>query len=171
MLVNPTDGEEEGVQADIAPCGNPLQDPLPDGLDPCCKREMAGGGLQVGTPPSPPSPPALTCPLQLPVAVQLPLCLRPVAAVGPQGRPVQCHHDGAWGGSEGSGVASPPPARLPQVLQVPLGTPAGWGAQRPRGGPRGGEDALTRGAGEAGQPAQPGIPLGDVLALERRMGL
>ena len=148
----------------------------------------AGGVLGVRGRCSPPACPPLTCPLQLPVAVQLPLCLGPVAAVGPQGSLVQRHHDGAWDRSGGSGVTSPPspssrrgPPGIPRPTScveqdhaLPQGTPRMRtsrqpGAGPPEQGPQGGEDALTCRAGEASQPAQPGIPLGDVLALEPGM--
>lgn len=50
--------------------------------------------------------------------------------------------------------------------------PQGWGPAgswllpAPQQGTQGGEDALTCRAREAGQPAQPGIPLRNVLTLE-----
>lgn len=51
---HPTDGEEEGVQADVPPCRNQLHDPRPDGLNPGCKAEQCGSALAAGSPSPPP---------------------------------------------------------------------------------------------------------------------
>lgn len=66
------------------------------------------GVLGVGECSNPPTCPPLTCPLQLPVAVQLPLCLGPVAAVCPEGSLVLCDHTGAWDRRGASAVTFPP---------------------------------------------------------------
>lgn len=47
-----------------------------------------------------------------------------------------------------------------------MGTSRQLVAAPPQQGTQGGEDALTCRAREAGQPAQPGIPLRNVLTLE-----
>lgn len=87
-----------------------------------------GGSWERGDSAAPILPP-LTCPLQLPVAVQLPLCLSPVAAVSPQGSLVLRHHSGAWDRSGGSGVTSlslPAAGRDPQRLSGSGTMPCTW---------------------------------------------
>lgn len=78
----------------------------------------AGGSWEQGHS-AVPHPAPLTCPVQLPVAVHLSLCLGPVAAVSPQGSLVLRHHSGAWHRGRGSGVTSfslPAAGRDPQRL-------------------------------------------------------
>lgn len=179
----PMDSIQAAGETWVAPRGQPRSWPM---LSPDGAVAAARGVLGVGGPHSPPACPALTCPLQLPVAVQLPLRLGPVAAVGPQGSLVLRHHDGAWDRSEGSGITPSPGSRwgppgtpsltscVEQDHALPQGSPRMRASRQlsaapplPERGPQGDEDALTCRAGEAGEPAQPGIPLGDVLALER----
>lgn len=65
--------------------------------------------------------PPLTCPLQLPAAVQLSLCLGPVAAVSPQGSLVLGHHGGAWARGRAQGSPFSPslqPAETPRAQGV-----------------------------------------------------
>lgn len=113
MIHSPMDSIHAAGETWVAPQGAVSRTALsPD-------ENVAGvmGVPGVGGYSNPPTCPALTCPLQLPVAVQLPLCLGPVAAVGPEGSLVLCDHTSAWDRSGGVRC------HLSPLSRQPAGTP------------------------------------------------